>query len=114
MIQLSTPRPQARVQSEGMGEAEEDEEEEEDVCAVWHSVCLDRCNSFRRGCLDSLSWYACRARTSNKAVGLAAATGAGLLISRIDCTARIEATARHGVMIEKVIVNALLCVQVIV
>jgi hypothetical protein len=28
--------------------------------------------------------------------------------------ATIETTARHGVMIEKVIVNALLCVQVIV
>ena len=28
--------------------------------------------------------------------------------------ATIETTARHGVMIEKVIVNALLCIQVIV
>ena len=57
---------------------------------------------------------ACRAQHSINAVGLVAAIGAVLLLSRHKCTTTIETTARHGVMIEKKIVNALLCTQVIV
>jgi hypothetical protein len=64
--------------------------------------------------LDYVSWFACRAQHSINAVGIAAAIGPVLLISRHNCTATIETTARHGVVIEKVIVNALLCVPVIV
>ena len=98
-----------------MGEyREEYAEEEEDVCVVCPSVCLDRSSIIRRGCLDHVSWFACRAQNSINAVGLAAAIGAVLLISRHKCTATIETTARHGVMIEKKIANALLCIQVIV
>ena len=98
-----------------MGEyREEYAEEEDDVCVVCTSACLDRSSIFRRGCLDYVSWFACRAQNSINAVGLAAAIGAVLLISRHKCTATIETTARHGVMIEKTIVNALLCIQVIV
>ena len=78
------------------------------------SVCLDRSSIIRRCCLDHVSWFACRAQNSINAVGLAAAIGAVLLISRHKCTATIETTARHGVMIEKKIINALLCIQVIV
>jgi hypothetical protein len=49
---------------------------------VWHSVCLDRCSSFRRGCLDYVSWLACRPHNCNGGVGLAAATCAGLVSYR--------------------------------
>ena len=49
---------------------------------MWHSVCLDRCSSFRRGCLDYVSWLACRSHNCNGGVGLAAAIGAGLVSYR--------------------------------
>ena len=79
-----------------------------------HRVCTDRCSGLHRGCSDSVTWFAWRAHNCNRAVGLAAGTGGGLLSSRNNCMATIEPTARHGVVIEKVIDNALLCVQVIV
>ena len=79
-----------------------------------HSVCIDRRSGLRRGCSDSVTWFAWRAHNCNRAVGLAAGTGGGLLSSRNNCMATIEPTARHGVVIEKVVDNALLCVQVIV
>ena len=98
-----------------MGEYREEYAEEEDaVCAVCPSVCLDRSSIIRRGCLDHVSWFACRAQNRINAVGPAAAIGAVLLISRHKCTTTIETTARHGVMLEKKIINALLCIQAIV
>ena len=49
------------------------------ISVVWHSVCLDRCSSFRRGCLEYVSSLTCRSHTCIGCVGLPAAIGAGLM-----------------------------------
>ena len=49
------------------------------ISVVWHSVCLDRCSSFRRGCLEYVSSLTCRSHNCIGCVGLPAAIGAGLM-----------------------------------
>jgi len=49
------------------------------ISVVRHSVCLDRCSSFRRGCLEYVSSLTCRSHNCIGCVGLPAAIGAGLM-----------------------------------